>query len=514
MSFTNTDIQQIESNELTVAQVNKQIQLFGTGLPYINLKRATAINDGILQLSAIDQEKYISFFENETKNLELLKFVPASGSATRMFQFLYTFLENFKPDSESINSYINKNDAKKLSLFFIGLEKLPFYTAVLIKLNLLEKGVTTDEEKLLFVKAMLSNAYDLDYGELPKGLLPFHKYKGHISTAFEEHLFEASLYASKNNISKLHFTISKEHHQKFEAEFNRIQEIVSVKTNTTFHISFSYQKPKTDTVAVNLKNEIFKKADNSILFRPSGHGALIENLNDLNADIIFIKNIDNVVIYKYEKEVAIQKKKLAGLLLLLQKQVFDYQKKIDTEEISEDEIIKIANFLYQKLNVVIHENFEKFAIKYQIEYIKDKINRPIRICGMVKNEGEPGGGPFWVKHENGTVSLQIVEASQIDNDNKLQKDILKIATHFNPVDLVCGVKNYKGEKYDLLDFVDDQTAFITVKSKNGKKLKALELPGLWNGAMANWNTVFVEVPLITFNPVKTVNDLLKTAHQV
>lgn len=514
MSFTDIDIQQIESNELTVAQINKQIQLFKKGLPYVNLKRATSINDGILVLPKTEEGKYISFFEKEGENLDVLKFVPASGSATRMFQLLYTFLESYNIKEETINSYINKNSLPNLSLFFIGLEKLPFYKIIIEKLGLINKGVTTDQEKLLFVKAMLSNAYDLEYGNLPKGLLPFHSYKSHVSTAFEEHLFEASRYASKNSISKLHFTISKEHHQKFDAEFKRIQKIVSEKTNTTFQVSFSYQKPKTDTVAVTLKNKIFKDDDDNILFRPSGHGALIENLNDLNSDIIFIKNIDNVVIYKYEKEVAQQKKKLAGLLLMLQKQVFAYQKKIDTVEVSEEEIIEIANFLYQKLNVVIHENFEKFAIKYQIEYIKDKINRPIRICGMVKNEGEPGGGPFWVKHENGTISLQIVEASQIDKDNKLQIDILKSATHFNPVDLVCGVKNYKGEKYNLLDFVDEKTAFITLKSKNGKKLKALELPGLWNGAMANWNTVFVEVPLLTFNPVKTVNDLLKTAHQV
>lgn len=250
------------------------------------------------------------------------------------------------------------------------------------------------------------------------------------------------------------------------------------------------------------------------MFRPSGHGALLDNLNDLNADVIFIKNIDNVVVSNYEEEVAKYKMMLAGILLEAQGQAFKCQELLESKELSEKEIFDIALFLSNRLNVVVSKDFEKFSLKYQIEYLKDKLNRPIRVCGMVKNEGEPGGGPFWVKDESGTVSLQIVESAQIDKKNKQQKDILKSSTHFNPVDLVCGVKNYKGEKFDLSNYVDDKTAFISIKTKAGKDLKALELPGLWNGSMANWNTIFVEVPLITFNPVKTVNDLLKDAHQI
>ncbi len=366
-----------------------------------------------------------------------------------------------------------------------------------------------------FVETLLNNNKGCNYGNIPKGLLPFHKYKNHITTAFGEHLFEAVLYASKNKEANLHFTIWENHNKKFEDEFNRIKNIISNKTDTQFNITYSYQKSKTDTIAVTSKNEPFTNEDGSLLFRPSGHGALIENLNDLQADIIFIKNIDNVVVSKYENEIVIHKKILAGLLLQLQQQVFKYQKIIATPEtISTNKIIEIANFLYQKLNIVIDKDFEKYALKYQVAYLKNKINRPIRVCGMVKNEGEPGGGPFWVKAENGTVSLQIVESAQVNKKNPNQKNILKNATHFNPVDLVCGVKNYKGEKYNLLDFVDKNTSFITLKSKNGKKLKALERPGLWNGAMANWNTVFVEVPLLTFNPVKTINDLFKQVHQV
>ena len=333
----------------------------------------------------------------------------------------------------------------------------------------------------------------LNYGFYPKGLFPFHKYKDHIvSTAFEEHLFEASHYASSNNKANLHFTISEKHNHKFDEEFKRIEAIVERKTNTTFNISFSYQKSSTDTIAVTPKNEPFRDENNQLLFRPSGHGALLENLNDLDADIVFIKNIDNVVVFKFEQEVAEYKKMLAGILLEMQEEAFTYLKQLKTDDLSEAKRVEIAEFLFKKMNVVISPEFEKYSAKYQIDYLTEKLDRPIRVCGMVKNEGEPGGGPFWVKGENGLTSLQIVESAQIDKKNKQQKDILKSATHFNPVDLVCGIKNYKGEKFDLNTFVDPKTAFITMKTKVGKDLKALELPGLWNGSMAQWNTILLK----------------------
>jgi len=355
----------------------------------------------------------------------------------------------------------------------------------------------------------------LNYGNYPKGLLPFHEYKNQIiSTAFEEHLFESALYSSTGTSTKLHFTISEKHKNKFKEEFNRIEEKVEKKTGAEFDISFSYQKQSTDTIAVTPKDKPFRNKDGSLLFRPSGHGALIENLNDLEADIIFIKNIDNVVVYKYKNDVAKYKKMLAGILLKTQKQAFEYLDLLDKNNVNSDEIITIAEFLSNKMNVRISHEFEKYAEKYQIEYLKDKLNKPIRVCGMVKNEGEPGGGPFWVKDESANVSLQIVETAQIDTKNKQQKSIFKESTHFNPVDIVCSTKDYQGNKFDLTKYVDSRAAFITKKTKSGKELKALELPGLWNGSMANWNTIFVEVPLITFNPVKTVNDLLKPAHQI
>jgi hypothetical protein len=261
-------------------------------------------------------------------------------------------------------------------------------------------------------------------------------------------------------------------------------------------------------------DEPFRDDDGQLVFRPSGHGALLENLNDLDADVIFIKNIDNVVVFKYEKEVASYKKMLAGLLLDIQNQTFEHIKNLKSNKVSDKDLVEITEFLVKQLNVKVSDEFEKYSMKYQIEYLLDKLDRPIRICGMVKNEGEPGGGPFWVKEERGNISLQIIESAQVDRKNQHQKDILKNSTHFNPVDLVCGIKNYKGKKFDLNNYVDSKTSFITMKTQMGKDLKALELPGLWNGSMAYWNSIFVEVPLITFNPVKTVTDLLKPTHQI
>ena len=516
MNFSKKDIQQIQDKGLTVDMVNAQIEIFKNGLPFVNLKDVATIGNGILRLSETEKQNCISHFNKKRSDISFVKFVPASGAATRMFKFLFEFLKDFKPDEESINAYVNRKKASNLSIFFVGIKNFPFYYKV--KQQLYKDHKDFDELPInhqlrLFIETMLFEG-KLNYSNYPKGLFPFHRYKDHIATAFEEHLFEAALYASANNKADLHFTISEKHNHKFDETFKRIEEVIERKTNTEFNISFSFQKQATDTIAVTDKNKPFRDENGSLLFRPSGHGALLDNLNDLDADIIFIKNIDNVVVYNYEEEVAKYKMMLAGLLLQVQEQSFEYQEKLENTNLSEDEIFEIAEFLSHKLNVVIGNDFEKYSPKYQIEYLRNKLDRPIRVCGMVKNEGEPGGGPFWVKDESGIISLQIVESAQIDKKNKQQKNLLKKSTHFNPVDLVCGVKNYKGEKFDLSSYVDNKTAFITMKTKVGKDIKALELPGLWNGSMAQWNSIFVEVPLITFNPVKTVNDLLKDPHQI
>ncbi len=516
MSFTEKDIKQIQHKGLTLEKVKFQIALFKKGVPFVNLESAATKGKGILSLNKEEKQRYVTLFDSNRDELSIVKFVPASGAATRMFKTLFTFLKEYRPEKESINSYINRHRDNELSVFLVGLEKLPFFEDVVHKIHKVIPDfneLSYDEKRVEFIKTML-NEDRLNYSFYPKGLLPFHRYKVYVSTAFEEHLFEAALYGSSNNKANLHFTISERHNHKFDEEFKYIEEDVEEKTNTTFNISFSYQKHSTDTIGVTNKNEPFRNDDGSLVFRPSGHGALLENLNDLDADIVFIKNIDNVVVKKYKSNVAYYKKMLAGILLEKQQQAFTYLDFLENTSIKENELVEIVQFLSEKLNVSINREFEKYSTKHQIEYLRDKLNRPIRVCGMVKNEGEPGGGPFWVKDESGTVSLQIVESAQIDKKNKRQKEILKKATHFNPVDLVCGIKNYKGELFNLTKYVDHKTAFITMKTKTGKDIKALELPGLWNGSMAFWNTIFVEVPLLTFNPVKTVNDLLKAPHQI
>lgn len=515
MEYTPEDIKLIESKGLTLEKVNRQIDQFRQGMPNMNLKEAAVVGHGILRLSKDQQDHFVDFFNDKRKDVDFVKFVPASGAATRMFKFLFNFLNDFDPDNESINAYINRTKDSNLSIFYIGLKDFPFYH--IIKKQLYKDyqdfdSLPKSKQLYLFVKTML-DADKFDYGSYPKGLLPFHQYKDHTVTAFEEHLLESASYASANGKAHLHFTISELHTDKFNAEFNKIKQRIEELTNIKFNIDFSYQKQSTDTIAVTPDNKPFRQEEGTLLFRPSGHGALLENLNQINADVIFIKNIDNVVINNYSDQIGFYKKMLAGLLLELQEAVFKHQRLLDHQNLSEESIVETANFITKELNVVLNNDFEKYSTKYQIDYLKEKLNRPIRICGMVKNEGEPGGGPFWVKSENGYTSLQIVESAQVDKKNKHQKEIFKDSTHFNPVDLVCGVKNYKGEKYNLMEFVDNKSAFITKKTVQGKEIKALELPGLWNGSMAKWNTVFVEVPLITFNPVKTVNDLLKDTHQ-
>lgn len=514
--FSEQDKIQFKKKGITTKTVQSQILVFKQGLPFVNLQSAATIQSGIRKMLDTEVSDMVNLFDAKRHSKSILKFVPASGAATRMFKSLFKFSEEYCPETESVNAYINKEKENELSIFFVGLEKLPFYDLVMEKIKTVYPDYSTYSNDMFshcFVKTMLDSD-KLNYGFYPKGLLPFHKYREHIATAFEEHLFEAALYASSNKEAHLHFTISERYNHIFDDEFKRIEEIVERKTDTKFHISFSYQKESTDTIALTPENKPFKLDDGSILFRPSGHGALLQNLNDLDADIIFIKNIDNVVVFKYEKEVAEYKKALAGILISVQEQAFKYLKKLISREIDEQELIEIAEFLNNDMCVKITSEFEKYSKKYQIDYLINKLNRPIRVCGMVKNEGEPGGGPFWIKDESGQISLQIVESAQISKKDKHQKDILKNATHFNPVDLVCGIKDYEGNRFDLNAFVDPKTAFITMKTKTGKDLKALELPGLWNGSMANWNTIFVEVPLITFNPVKTVTDLLKPTHQV
>ena len=510
MNLTAKDREQLVEKGISERKVQDQINTFKEGIPFVNLKNAAIVKNGIYKFSKAEEKELVELFEKRLPELAILKFVPASGAASRMFKALFNFLEAYDPDKETLEAYLQRTNDKDMKVFADGLEKFPFYENVMKGL----KDVYDSKGKKVhdFVNELLDeNA--LNYGFFPKGLLPFHKYPSGPETPFQEHLKEGALYASSKGQSNLHFTISEQHEAMFNFELNEVREKVSDDTKTEFHVDYSFQKPSTDTIAVDMKNEPFRNADGSLLFRPGGHGALIENLNEQDADIIFIKNIDNVAVTKDADAVAESKKVLGGVLLQVQEKAFAYAKILDGDSNADINLNEIEAFLKERLNVRFNPNYEQSSEEAKIKILKDRLYRPIRICGMVKNEGEPGGGPFWIINSEGNVSLQIIESAQIDMDNAQQVDILQNSTHFNPVDLVCGVRNYKGEKYDLMDFVDKKQGFITGKTKEGRDLKALELPGLWNGAMAYWNTIFVEVPLVTFNPVKTVNDLLKPSHQ-
>lgn len=511
MELTVIDLELLKQKGIVQAKVLSQIDTFKEGIPFVRLYEAAIIENGITKFSVAEEDRLITAFESSKTGLSLLKFVPASGAASRMFKAMFNFLESYDFSKETLDTYVERTNDTAIKIFFSNWEKLAFYK--LIKARIEGKTSNMNEEKYLFVKEMLLQN-GLNYGFFPKGLLPFHEYENTTATPFEEHLKEAAAYAAADGKSNLHFTISEQHDAMFKEEFKEVGERVSLGTKTFFSVDYSYQKSSTDTIAVTMNNKPFRNADGSLLFRPGGHGALIENLDQQHADIIFIKNIDNVVAPLYAKDVANSKKVLAGLLLTVQQKSFEFARNLEGDNITSAMLDDCKLFLEKELNVRFSDSFSSFSIENQIDVLKDKINRPIRICGMVKNEGEPGGGPFWIKDGNGNISLQIVESAQVDISSKNQVDTFKNSTHFNPVDLVCGVKDYKGQKFDLLNFVDSKQGFITAKTKEGKDLKALELPGLWNGAMAYWNTIFVEVPSTTFNPVKTVNDLLKPAHQV
>ncbi|WP_400071782.1 DUF4301 family protein [Zobellia russellii] len=511
MTLTENDLALLAKKGISEKKVHDQIETFKEGIPFVQLEKAVTVGEGLSKFTQAEEKELIQKFDASQSNLSLLKFVPASGAASRMFKALFNFLDAYDPSKETLDSYFERTNDKALKAFSEGMTNFAFYD--LVKQRIAGKTSSKDEEVYLFVKEMMSEDA-LNYGFYPKGLLPFHNYGNHTATPFEEHLKEAAVYAKTGDTAELHFTISEQHGDMFNTEFNTVKERVSAATNTSFKVTYSNQKTSTDTIAVDMQNEPFRNGDGSVLFRPGGHGALIENLNEQEADIIFIKNIDNVTVPKFAGEVADSKKVLAGVLITVQEKAFDFAKRLDSGDITAQQLDEIKSFLENDLNVRFSDSFSGFSIGEQIEVLKDKINRPIRICGMVKNEGEPGGGPFWINDRKGNISLQIIESAQIDMENGQQAGILKNSTHFNPVDLVCAVKNYKGEKYNLMNFVDVKQGFITGKTKEGRELKALELPGLWNGAMAFWNTIFVEVPSSTFNPVKTVNDLLRPAHQV
>lgn len=514
MGFSSHDFVQIYEKGIPLETINNHLNIFKFGMSKAILVRPATKNDGVIKLSKEDFQFFSNLLDKKSHTLTLKKFVPASGAASRMFKFLSEFLNEFDLENESINAYINRKNATNLTVFLTGLEKFPFFENIDKKLKELYsdfKSWESDKKNYHFIKLLLASEH-FDFANKPKGILPFHEYPSHTATPVEEHLNEVAMYANSNGVSNLHFTISEIHRLQFNSIIDSVKSKIEKQFNTKININLSTQKTATDTIAVDFDNNPFRNDQGKLVFRPAGHGALIDNLNDLDADIIFIKNIDNVIQNNIET-IALYKKGLAGILVELQEHVFDFLNKIDKNEIKLEDFDTIISFIQTRLHITINEDFSKYTFENKIVYIKNILNRPIRVCGMVKNEGEAGGGPFWVQDSKGNVSLQIIETSQIDIQNQSQKKILDSSTYFNPVDLVCGIKDYKENKFNLLEFIDPSTGFIVEKNKNGRELKAYELPGLWNGAMAKWMTIFVEVPIATFNPVKTVNDLLKPAHQ-
>lgn len=505
--LTDEDKKILEQKGITEEELENQLKQFQTGFPYMKVEKPAVVPEGIKCIDDKSKNDYLTEWQEYLKNNHsVVKFVPASGAASRMFKSLFEFWTE------------GKNELKKQSdieffehiAYFAFYEDLNFYC----KRN---EGYDIPhllaDKKYIFIVENLLGAKGLNYGSLPKGLLLFHKYEGSSRTPFEEHLIEGALYA-KNCRGKvnLHFTVSDEHRTYFERLLQSKIDDISYQCGADYNVTFSVQKPSTDTVAVDMNNQPFRD-NGKILFRPGGHGSLIENLNSIDADVIFIKNIDNVTLDAYKQPTVEYKMILAGVLVKIQKKIFEYQSILNgSSRISDDQIRKMITYAEKTLGVLNKYN-PMDTVEDQITYLKMIYNRPLRVCGMVKNDGEPGGGPYWCQNPNGTVSAQILESSQFDMSDEHQVEIMKSATHFNPVDLVCGVKNYKGDKYNLLNFVDENTGFISRKSKNGKELKALERPGLWNGAMSDWNTIFVEVPIETFTPVKMVTDLLRYEHQ-
>ena len=476
--FNEKDLKQIAAHGLTLEAVEHQIENFRRGFPSLQVVSAASPSDGITILTAEQAADYAAKFDNRDASVTVAKFVPASGAATRMFKELFEFVNEDKR-------------GKGIDTLLQNIEKFAFYPE-------LKEVVADFSDEKAVVSAIIKEG--LGYGSLPKGLVTFHSYSNGARKAVEEHLVEGALYGAANGVVRLHFTVSPEHEGAFRALLAERTAKYEALFGVKYDISFSQQKSSTDTIAVNPDNTPFRTDSGDLLFRPAGHGALIENLNEIEASIIFVKNIDNVTTDALRADTVLYKKALAGLLLDVQKQAFET---LAALKAGTADLAAVATFVEKSLCV-------KLPATYDAALLEKLLSRPIRVCGMVRNEGEPGGGPFWVANGDGTQTLQIAESSQISaEDMHLMKD----ATHFNPVDLVCGVYAADGSKYNLLNYTDPATGFISSKSSGGRDLRAQELPGLWNGAMADWNTIFVDVPISTFSPVKVVQDLLRPQHQ-
>jgi hypothetical protein len=512
--FTEEDFKQIQNIGLTPDKVLSQIKAFKKGFPFLTLDRPCTVGDGIEVLAKEDMERYVAACKKACLSARAMKFVPASGAASRMFKLFLAFnreREEIREQDAAARAEQGDADYRSLLRFMQGIKNFAFYED--LKAVMARDGLDADERiaagEFKAVLDYLLTSRGLNLANLPKGLIPFHRYGDHQSrTPFEEHLVEAAEYVrDRRGRARVHFTVSPEHEADVREHVERVKPLYQG-PRVSFDVELSVQHPSTDTIAVDMENRPFRDDRGRLVFRPGGHGALLENLNYLGGEIVFVKNIDNVLPDSRKQDTYWYKKALGGLLVWLQERVFYHLVKLRSGE--GDDFLQADAFAREHFSVLIPEGLPR---KKKIKLLVSRLNRPLRVCGMVKNEGEPGGGPFWVRKEDGTLSRQIVESSQVDMTSPAQRKIWESSTHFNPVDLVCSLRDHEGKLFDLKNFIDPDTAFISRKSMGGRDLKALELPGLWNGAMAGWNTIFVEVPLSTFSPVKTLLDLLRKEHQ-
>jgi hypothetical protein len=518
-ALTDSDRLQARSLGISEARIRTQVEIFRKSDYFMRLQRPCTLGDGVRSLAASAMDGYAGRQQQAAQRGRFLKFVPASGAATRMFQMLAHYCQRKPtPEEQVIRQEAARGDASAagLLLFMDNLEKFAFHDD--LRAAMAGCGIDLEEARAqglwLPILECLLTARGLNYAALPKGLLKFHRDGNGSRTAFEDHLVEAAQYVrDREDVCRLHFTVSAAHEEGFRRLLARIRSSYELCYQARFQVEFSVQKRSTDTVAVDLENRPFRDRDGRLLFRPGGHGALLENLNDLQGDLIYIKNIDNVAPDRLKETSIVWKKVLGGYLVAMEEAIHGYVRQLLQGPEHAAVIGEILGFLENELFVQLPEGFGEWPGARLRDHLVSLLNRPIRVCGMVRNVGEPGGGPFWVVGKNGALSPQIVESAQVDPNSPEQQAIWNAATHFNPVDLVCSVRDYAGNPFDLSRFVDPDAVFIARKSKDGREIKALELPGLWNGAMADWITLFVEVPGITFNPVKTVNVLLAPEHQ-
>lgn len=514
--LTEMDRHHLECIGINETQLKRQIDLFRQPQGGCRLRRACTVGNGISRILPEENEKYLQLHGEAEKSGRFIKFVPASGAATRLFKVLYQIYGSY-PGKEEISRQAVQDDrsAREFLLFVDNMKHFPFYEDLKEILN--RQGLPLEallrHDRMETILAYLLTERGLNYGSLPKALVKFHRYGEGSRTALEEHLEEAAQYVQDaRGVCRLHFTITQMHEAKFRQFVQGIMPRLALRNRATYEIGFSFQEHSTDTIAVDLDNNPLRNKYGRLLFRPGGHGALLANMNRLHGDLVYIKNIDNVAPDHRKALVSLWNRILGGYLVEVERAVRCFVGRLLREDFAALSG-ELEAFVRETLRIHFPEAYGKWASGEKRNFLFNKLNRPIRVCGMVPNRGEPGGGPFWVKHPNGTTSLQIVESAQVNLADLQQQAVWSSSTHFNPVNLVCSLRDFEGKQFDLNRYVDEEAVFISRKSKNGKQLKALELPGLWNGSMAHWNTILVEMPAETFSPVKTINDLLRPEHQ-